>query len=116
MIYNLEERVSVFGENIIVLCKKINRNEITRNLISQLVRSATSVGANYMEANEASSNRDFVNKIRIALKEARETEYWIELLAKIETDRLTELRVVWSEAHQLTLIFGKISSSSKLKI
>ena len=111
MIYNLEERVSVFGENIIVLCKKINRNHITRNLISQLVRSATSVGANYMEANEASSSRDFINKIRIALKEANETKHWLRMIAKADESVLSDCRKYWQESHELTLILAKISKS-----
>ena len=55
MVYDLEERTAKFGESIIVLCKKIKQDTITRPLISQLVRSATSIGANYMEANGASS-------------------------------------------------------------
>jgi four helix bundle protein len=116
MIYDLESRTSDFSQRIIFFVKTLTITKINQNIISQLLRSATSIGANYREANNGSSKKDFINKISICRKEARETEYWIELLAKIETDRLTELRVVWSEAHQLTLIFGKISSSSKLKI
>ncbi|MDH4329998.1 MAG: four helix bundle protein [Candidatus Moranbacteria bacterium] len=68
--YDLEERTAVFGEDVIILCKKISKNEITKPLISQIIRSATSVGANYLEANGASSKKDFRNKIFICKKES----------------------------------------------
>lgn len=73
--FDLEDRKAKFGENIINFCKTINENSITRSLISQLVRSATSVGANYMEANGASSKKDFRNKIHICKKEIQETKH-----------------------------------------
>jgi len=75
--------------------------------------SATSVGANYQEANNASSKKDFTNKSFICKKEAQETKYWIELLADIESKYKPELRIIWQEAHELTLIFNKICSSAK---
>ena len=68
--YDLEERTAKFGENVIEFCKVINQDAITRSIISQLIRSGTSIGANYMEANGASSNKDFRNKIFICKKEA----------------------------------------------
>ena len=63
--YDLEERTAKFGENIIVLCKGVKQDSISKPIINQLVRSATSIGANYMEANGASSKKDFRNKIHI---------------------------------------------------
>ena len=63
--YDLEERTAKFGESIIKFCRTLNQDAIVRPLISQLIRSATSVGANYMEANSASSRKDFRNKIFI---------------------------------------------------
>ena len=79
-----------------------------KNIIFQLLRSATSVGANYREANSASSKRDFRNKISICRKEINETKYWIELLATIENDYKDRLRLFWKESHELILIFNKI--------
>ena len=114
MIYDLEERTAVFGENIILFCKKINRNDITRSLINQLVRSATSIGANYMEANEACSNRDFLNKIRISLKESNETKHWLRMMAKADESNIVKCRELWQKAHEITLIFAKIAKN-KLK-
>ncbi len=69
MIYDLEERTKNFSKNIIILLFEIRKNEINKNIISQLVRSATSIGANYCEANNASSKKDFRNKIFICRKE-----------------------------------------------
>lgn len=73
--YDLEERTARFGEDIIDLCKTIEQNVITKPIISQLVRSSTSIGANYMEANGASSKKDFTNKIFICKKEIMETKH-----------------------------------------
>ena len=115
MIYDLEERVAKFGENIIIFCSKISRNDINKPLISQLVRSGTSIGANYMEANQAASKKDFNNKIRISQKEANETKYWIRMISCSDNNLKSECRVLWQEAHELTLIFAKISSSDKKK-
>lgn len=77
MVYDLEERTAKFGEDIIALCKKIRRGAVTDPLVNQLIRSGTSVGANYMEATGASSKRDFANKIFICKKEAQESKHWL---------------------------------------
>ncbi len=111
MQYDLEERCAVFGEQTIRFCKKIKSNDIVRPLINQLVRSSTSVGANYMEANQASSKKDFRNKIRICQKEANESKHWFRMIAVAEEVNKNECRKYWDEAHQLTLIFAKISKS-----
>ena len=109
MNYDLEERTAVFGENIIEFIKTIKRSEINSSLINQIIRSATSVGANYMEANQASSKKDFKNKIRICQKEANETKHWLRMIAKTNSEKENECRKLWKEAHELTLIFAKIT-------
>ena len=73
--YDLEERTAVFGENVIELCKQVKQDAITKPIISQIIRSATSTGANYCEANAASSRKDFRNKIFICKKEIQETKH-----------------------------------------
>ena len=73
--YDLEERTAKLGERVIIFCREIKQDVITRPLISQLVRSGTSIGANYMEANGAVSKKDFNNKIHICKKEAQETKH-----------------------------------------
>ncbi len=113
MKYDLEERTTLFAEKIIELCKKIQKNPITVPLIDQLVRCGTSIGANYTEANGASSKKDFKNKIYFCKKEAMETKYWLRLLSKSETNAVEQCRKLWKEAHELTLIFSKISKSSQ---
>lgn len=111
--YDLEERTAKFGESIIIFCGSIKQNVITKPLISQLVRSGTSVGANYMEANGASSKKDFRNKIYICKKEAQETKHWLRMISVCELDKKDEARKLWKECQELTLIFGKIVSSLK---
>ncbi|MFZ2303831.1 MAG: four helix bundle protein [Minisyncoccia bacterium] len=111
--YDLEERTAKFGESIIVFCGSIKQNVITKPLISQLVRSGTSVGANYMEANGASSKKDFRNKIYICKKEAQETKHWLRMISVCELDKKDEARKLWRECQEFTLIFGKIVSSLK---
>ena len=111
MLYNLKERTAVFGENIIEFCRTIKQDTITKPLINQLVRSATSIGANYMEANSASSKKDFQNKIYICKKEAQETKHWLRMLSKALPQSKEKLRNLWKEAQELTMIFQKITSS-----
>ncbi len=109
--YDLEERTAKFGESVIKFCQSLNQNTINKPIISQVIRSSTSVGANYMEANSASSRKDFKNKIYICKKEVQETKHWFRMLSVCEPARKDEIRVLWGEAQQLTLIFGKIISS-----
>ncbi|MEA2088631.1 MAG: four helix bundle protein [Patescibacteria group bacterium] len=113
MNYNLEERTKKFSKEILRFLLKIKKNEMNSNIIFQLIRSATSVGANYCEANGASSKKDFRNKIFICRKEIQETKYWLELLAEVNLEAKKELKNLWQEAHELTLIFNKISTTLK---
>jgi four helix bundle protein len=114
--YDLEERTARFGEEIIGLCKSIRIDTINRSIINQLIRSATSMGANYMEANGACSKRDFRNKIYLCRKETQETKHWLRMLAKTNPDKQEEIKKLWQECQELTLIFSKISGSLKQKI
>ena len=100
MNYDLEERAAKFGENIIHFIKILPYNDINRPLINQIIRSATSIGANYMEANQASSNKDFKNKIRICQKEANETKHWLRMIASANGENIkTECRKFFQETH-----------------
>lgn len=109
--YDLLERTAEFGENIIEFANTLPLNQINKPLISQIVRSGTSVGANYMEANAASSKKDFRNKIYICKKECQETKHWLRMMAKCKPEKIEETRRLWQEAQELTLIFGKTVSS-----
>jgi four helix bundle protein len=110
MIYDLEERTKKFSKEVIKLLKSISQNSINRSIISQLIRSATSVGANHCEANNASSKKDFRNKIFICKKELQETKYWIEMLSETNLEVKDCLRILWQESHELSLIFNKIAN------
>lgn len=114
--YNLENRTAKFGEDIISFCMHIKLAVITEPLIKQLIRSTTSIGANYMEANGACSKSDFRNKIFISKKEAMESKHWLRMLSVALPDKQEQLRLFWKEAHELTLIFSKIANASKSKI
>ena len=111
--YDLEARTSLFGEGCILMCKKIRQDTITKPLISQIVRSSTSVGANYCEANAASSKKDFKNKIYICKKEIQESKHWLHMISVACPELTQETRILWKEAQELTLIFGKIVSKLK---
>jgi len=111
--YNLEERTVIFSEKIIDLCKKCPKNIITIPIINQLIRSGTSIGANYCEANGASSKKDFKSKIFICKKESKETKYWLRLLVKAEESIKEECRELWQEAQEFTMIFSKAAANTK---
>ncbi len=113
--YDLEERAVKFGESIIDFMKELPKNEVTRPLISQTIRSGTSIGANYVEANQASSKKDFRNKIYIAKKEASETMYWLRMIVKSCPNYKDNARQLWQEAKELTLIFSKITTTLNKK-
>ena len=109
--YDLEERTAKFGEDVIMQGRTIKQDAITRPILSQIVRSATSIGANYCEANGASLKKDFRNKIFICKKEIQETKHWLRMLAVSVSERKDNIRKLWKEAQELTLIFGKILST-----
>ena len=111
MKYQLEERVGKFAENIIDLIKKVRINITNKNIIEQLIRSATSIGANYFEANGSSSKKDFINKIAISKKEAIETQYWLRMLNKTDNNLKEEIIKLWDEAKQIGMILSKTISN-----
>ena len=113
--YGLAERTAKFGGRIIDFCKSIKRDPAITPMINQLVRSGTSIGANYCEANEASSKRDFVNKIGIARKESKETKYWLQMIARAAPETKDDARSLWTEANELVLIFATIARNAERK-
>jgi four helix bundle protein len=107
-IYDLEKRTAEFSERVIDFALKVERNPVTHPLISQLVAAATSIGANYCEADDAESKKDFRHKIGLCRKEARETKYWFRLIARAAPMSKPAARPLWTEAKELHLIFSKI--------
>lgn len=112
-VYDLEERTAKFGENIIELSKVIPKNTITLPIINQLIKSGTSVGANYCEADCAESRKDFEHKLSICKKEAKETKHWLRMLAKANPEIKDKAKVLWKESNELQLIFIAIINKSK---
>ena len=107
-IYDLKERTSKFGKEIIWFLKTLNLNPINTPLISQLIRSATSIGANYMEADVAESKKDFQHKIGICKKEAKETMHWLQMITAANINTEERCRKFSQEAHEFVLIFSAI--------
>lgn len=106
--FDLEDRTAKFGEDVIDLCKKVESNAINCSLINQIIRSVTSIGANYCEADGACSKRDFRNKICICKKEAKETKHWLRMIVIANSYLTDDCRKLWLEAQELTLIFSAI--------
>ena len=106
--YDLEERTAVFGEDIITFAKKVPQNVITIPLIGQLVKAGTSVGANYCEADDAESKKDFRHKIGICKKESRESKFFLRMIAHAVPELKEDATVLKQEAKELNLIFGSI--------
>ncbi|MEA2112708.1 MAG: four helix bundle protein [Patescibacteria group bacterium] len=115
MQYDLEERTAKYSEEIIIFIKNIKKDLLNENILKQLLKSATSIGANYYEANNASSKRGFKNKIYISKKEANETKYWLRLLGKTSPESDKQIKILWKEAQELNMIFQKIVNTSNKK-
>jgi len=111
--FDLEERTAKFGEEILLFCRKIPKDEITKPLINQLVKCGTSVGANYCEADDAESGKDFKHKIGICKKESRESKHFLRMLATVIPEYKKELSKLWSEAKEINLIFNSIYNKVK---
>ena len=112
-LYDLEERTARFGEAIIDFAKKIPPGPVTKRIINQLVGAGTSVGANYDEADDAVSKREFLKCIGTCKKEARESKHFLRMAARAVPELKSEARELWLEARALHLIFAKIWRSGK---
>lgn len=107
----MEERTSLFGEAVIEFAKKIPVNPVTSSLIPQLVEAGTSVGANYCEADDAGSKKEFHYRISLCKRESREAKFWVRLVAKAVPELKDDARLLWQEAKELNLIFSAIYRS-----
>ena len=115
-IYDLEERTAKVGEAIIRFAGKLPVNEVTKKMIPQLVAAGTSTGANYCEADDAESPKDFRHKIGICKKEARESKHFLRMIAVAVPSLADEANVLKQEAKELNLIFNKIFIKVSKKI
>ena len=106
--YDLEERTALFGESVIRLAKKIPHGPGTNRLIDQFVGAGTSVGANYSEASETVSRKDFKYAISRSVKEAKETLFFLRMIASAEPQLADEARQLYRECRELHLIFASM--------
>jgi len=106
--FDLEERTTCFGEAIVQFVKKVPRSPGNDRLVGQLVGCGTSIGANYCEANERVSKKDFRNTIGRCVKEAKETKYFLRLIAAAEPQLAEQARSLYREAKELHLIFASM--------
>ena len=106
--FDLEERTATFGEAVVRFVKKLPRSPANDRLVGQLVGCGTSIGANYCEANERVSKKDFRNTIGRCVKEAKETKYFLRLIAAAEPRLADEARALYGEAKELHLIFASM--------
>jgi four helix bundle protein len=106
--FDLLERTARFGELVIRFAKRIPHNPVNNRLIDQVVGAGTSVGANYCEADESVSKKDFRNIISRSVKEAKETKYFLRMIAAAEPGLADAARELYREAKELHLIFCAI--------
>jgi len=105
MVYNLEQRCLAFAISMRDFCLSLKKDTINLVYIKQVIRSSSSIGANYIEANESLGKQDMKMKIRISRKEAKETQYWLELLMTENDEKRLFLK---REAEELRKIFSAI--------
>ena len=111
--YDLEERTVKFAENVIDIVRFVKIDAVNKKIIEQLIGSSGSVGANYCEATEAESKKDFAHKMGICKKELKETKHWLKLLARSNPDLNEGIKKMWKEAHELLLISAKSIRTSR---
>lgn len=107
--YDLEDRTLEFFRKVIHLCKKLPKDTINIEIIKQLIRSAGSIGANYREANQSISKRDFSHRIKICRKESKETHFWLQSLLEANPI-IKEINPLIQEALEFTMIFSAIKN------
>jgi four helix bundle protein len=111
--YDLENRTIKYAKSVREFVKLLPKTLINMDDLKQLLRSSGSVGANYIEANEAISRKDFIHRIKICRKEAKESRYWLQLLEMDDSELIIQKDNLIDETNQLMKIFGSIIEKSK---
>jgi four helix bundle protein len=112
--YDLEDRTFQFARNVAMFCKKLPKIAVNFEYIKQGIRASGSVGANYIEANESLSKKDFSMRIKICRKEAKESAYWLRLIIETnESNYRKEAGELFEEAIELKKILSSILQKSK---
>lgn len=112
-IYDLEARTLEFSKRLIRMGKVLPKDDVTNHLKLQGIRSGTSVGANYREANDALGKKDFLHRMKISRKEAKETSYWLELIIEHLPDLETRIQPLLGESNELVKILSSIVSKTE---
>ncbi len=107
---DLLERTFNFGVDCILFLRQLPNNQEYYVIKNQLIKSSTSIGANYEESQAGSSKADFRNKVKIALREARESNYWLRVIQKIDDHENPELNRLFQESNELKKILGAIAN------
>ncbi len=115
MKYDLEERTTEFAKEVIRLCKSLPNNVINQQLIRQVIRSSGSIGANYREANDALGKKDFIHRLRISRKEAKETLHWLELTKEANPKFTEKINDIAKENIEIRNILSAIITKSSNK-
>lgn len=112
-VYDLEERTYQFAKEVTLFSKTLKKTISTFEFVKQVVRSSASVGANYIEANEALSKKDFLLRVKIARKEAKETIYWLRLISETEDLKEDKIQKLIKECIELKKILSAIIEKSE---
>ena len=112
-VYDLEKRTTEFGKAVIRVCNNLPRNPINDRLTGQVVGAAGSIGANYREANDALGKKDFIQRLKIARREAKESLHWLELIAEANPGVSTGIKPLIQESEELKNILSSIISKSE---
>ena len=113
-IYTLEERTYQFAKSVRIFCKKLSKSLLNSDDIKQLIRSSGSIGANYVEANESLSKKDFLMRVKISRKEAKESIYWLRLISETEQNiNQDDVHKLINEATELLKIVSSIIEKCK---
>ncbi len=112
-VFDLEKRTTDFAKAVVTVCRELPRDPINDRLTGQLVGSAGSIGANYREANDALGKKDFVQRLKIARREAKECQHWLELVLQANSDRVSRIGPLAEEAGQLKSILSSIIAKSE---
>jgi len=114
-VFNLEERSTKFAIDVVRLCRSLPKDSINNRLTGQVVGSAGSVGANYREANDALGKKDFIMRMKISRKEAKEVIHWLALIKEANPEFAEETATLKKEATELKNILSSIISKVESK-
>jgi len=113
--FDLENRTMEFAKRIVRMCKVLPNNTVNFKLIDQIIRSAGSVGANYREANDSLSKKDFLMRMKIARKESKETEFWLNLIIEANKEMESKINNLLIESIEIRKILSAIIIKSEYK-